>query len=324
MQPERFQQRVLRLDEALAAQLPGQRDAGRDPHAERHGAPVRDPETGRRLQRMAGGVPVVQDRPWAAIPLVLGDDQRLGRDAAEDDSFQHGGVALEQARAVSLQQVEKASVHGDGVLYNLGERIPVIRRRKRFKRRDVRDDCRGLPERANRVLRFPAVDPGLASDARIDHREQRGGDRDQPHPALPDRRRESSQVAHSPAPDRDHDPTAVYLLSLQEPEHVLQLLDRLRALARRDGVDGGLQPGPLDRLGDLHRVRPRVRVGDDRRPRRVKTRDDVAELAPQVGADQDRVAAGRRIEDQTDQSFSTSSASAPAGCLPSTVYVASS
>src|SRR2546428_2730122 len=41
-------------------------------------------------------------------------------------------------------------------------------------RREVGDHGRGLPERADRVFRAPAVDAGLAADARVHHGQQRG------------------------------------------------------------------------------------------------------------------------------------------------------
>ncbi len=84
------------------------------------------------LEGVPGGVAVVEDRALAPLALVLGHDESLGGDAAEHDPLQHRGVGLEQAVLLGVQKLEKASVHGDGVLYNLGEGVPVACRRQRL------------------------------------------------------------------------------------------------------------------------------------------------------------------------------------------------
>src|SRR6266496_1903217 len=63
---------------------------------------------------------------------------------------------------------------------------------------------------------------------------------------------------------------------------------------------------------------PNVAVGHDRRPGGVEPRHDVPQLAAEVGADQYRVPAGGRVDDQPDHSFSTSAATSPGGRSPFT------
>src|SRR5450759_733967 len=122
---------------------------------------------------MAGSVSVVEDRSPSSLALVLGDDERLRRDAAKYDPLEHRTVSIEKARSYLLQEVEQAPVHGNGVLYNLGERFPISGRGQRFDARKVGDDRGRLPEGTNGVLGAGPIDAGLASDARIDHRQER-------------------------------------------------------------------------------------------------------------------------------------------------------
>ena len=317
-QAEGVEQLILGIDGPLAAQVQGQGDARGDPHPESDSAAVGDAEPGRRLQRVARGMAVVENRARSAVALVLGHDQRLGGDAPEDHALEHGGVSLDQAGTISLQQVEESFVHGDGVLYNLGEGVPIARDRQRLDRGEVGDHGRGLPEGADRVFRAPAVDAGLAADARVHHGQQRGRHRDQPDAPLPDGGRQACKVADRAPAHGDHAAPAIDLLPLEKRQDVLQLGHGLGALARGDGVDGSLEADPFDRLRHLHRVRPDIAVSDDRRASRVEARDDVAQLALQVGSDQDRIAPSRRVEDQADQSANTSSATKPASRVPST------
>ena len=318
-QTEGLEELVLRIHCALAAQIKGEGDACGDAHAEGDGPAVGDTERGRGLERVAGGVAVVEDRAWTAVALVLGHDQRLGGNAPKDDAFEHRRVALDQTRTVSLQHVEQAFVHGDGVLYNLGESVPVVRHRKRLERREVGEHGRWLPEGPDRVLRPQAVDPGLAADARVHHGQERRGHSNQPDATLPDRCRQAGEVADGASPDGDDATATVDVLPLQKGQHGPQLRHGLRALAGRDGMDGRLEAGSFDRLGYLHRVRPDIGVGDDRGPGRIEAADDVAQLALQVGPDEDGIAPRGRVEDQSDQSFRTSSATTPGSRVPSTV-----
>ena len=99
-----------------------------------------DTESGRGFERVAGRVPVIQDRARPPIALVLGHDQRLRRHAAKKHALEHRQVALEEAGSIPLQQFEQSAVHGDGVLYNLGESIPVAGGWQCLDRSQVRDD----------------------------------------------------------------------------------------------------------------------------------------------------------------------------------------
>ena len=283
-----------------------------------------DTKCGRRLERVARGVAVVEDRARPAVALVLGHDQRLGGDASKHNAFEHPRVPLDQARTISLQQVEQASVHGDGVLYNLRKGVPIVRDWQRLDGGQVGDHCRRLPEGADCVLRAHAVDARLAADARIHHGEQRRGHRDQPDATLPDRGRQAGQVADGASPHRDDASPAVDVLPLEERKHCFQLGHGFGTFTRRDGVDRGLQASSFDRLRNLQGVRPHIGVGHDRRAGRVEARDDVAQVTLEVGADQDGVATRARVEDQADHSFITCSATSPAGRLPSTRCVACS
>src|SRR5207237_4501371 len=149
--------------------------------------------------------------------------------------------------------------------------------------------------------------------------QQRAGRSQQPGAPLPARRRQSGEVVDGASPDGYDATTTVDVLPLQKGQHGLQLRHGLRALAGRDGMDGRLETGSFDRLGYLHRVRPDIGVGDDRGPGRIEAAGDVAQLTLQVGPDEDGIAPRGRVEDQSDQSFTTSSATTPGSRVPSTV-----
>src|SRR5438552_18144814 len=102
-QTEGLEELVLRIHCALAAQIKGEGDACGDAHAEGDGPAVGDTERGRGLERVAGGVDVVEDRAWTAVALVLGIVQSLGGTAPTDDAFEQLCVARERTRTVVLQ-----------------------------------------------------------------------------------------------------------------------------------------------------------------------------------------------------------------------------
>ena len=222
-QAQRSQQCVLRVDHALAAQVHRERDAAGDPHPEGHRPAVRHAKSRRRLQRVAGRVAVVEDRPGPSVALVFGHDQCLCRHAPKYHALQHRQIAFEESGRVSLQQVEQTAVHGDGVLYNLGEGVPIAGTRQRLDRRKVGDHGRWLPERTDRVLRTPGVHPRLSADARVDHREKRGGNGDEADAPLPHRSRQAGEVSDGATAHRDHAAPAIDLLPFEERQHVLEL-----------------------------------------------------------------------------------------------------
>src|SRR5258708_14938746 len=71
---------------------------------------------------------VVEEGARSLLALVFGDDQGLRRDTPKDHPLEHRAVGVEKAGAFLLQEDEKASVHGNGVLYNLAEIAPVAHR----------------------------------------------------------------------------------------------------------------------------------------------------------------------------------------------------
>ena len=86
-----------------------------------------------------------------------------------------------------------------------------------------------LPERADEVLALRQVDAGLAADRRVDHAEQRRGDVDDRHAAVPHGRGEPGDVGDHPAADADHDVVAG---EAELGEATGQQLDRGQRLGR--------------------------------------------------------------------------------------------
>ena len=64
---------------------------------------------GQLLQRMAKGMPEVEQRPLSLLRFVGGDDARLRR-AADRDRFGPGWPASEHFAPVRFQKLEKAAV----------------------------------------------------------------------------------------------------------------------------------------------------------------------------------------------------------------------
>src|SRR6202035_3244251 len=111
---------------------------------------------------------------------------------------------------------------------------------------------------------------------------------------------------------------AIDALPFEESQDVLKLRHRFGPLAHGDDMNRSLQARALDGFRHLDRPRPDVGVGDDRDASRIEPGDDAAQLAMDVAADDDGVAARGRVENQADQSLITSSATTSTGRSPST------
>ena len=320
----RREQLVLRVDQPLGAQAKVERDAGGDPHAERDSAPVGGAKAARGFQSVSGRVAVVEDRARPAVALVARHHQRLGGRTPFDHVLKRILIAGGEARALALEEVEKSMVHGDGVLYNLGEGLPVPIARQRVEAGEVRDDRRGLPERADRVLHADAVHAGLASDAGVDHREQRGRHLDVADAAQPGGGGHAREVAYGATADRHDAASAIDPLALQEGEQAAQPGERLGPLPTRDHIDPVLDPRCLDLLRGRVRDRPHTRIRDHHRPRRLEPRHRSAQLLQHPATDVHGVRAAGRVDDQPGHSASRSVATSSGERSASTLWAACS
>ena len=145
--------------------------AGHEAHARRDAGAVSEPVLARRLDRMADGVAQVEGLSDAAFALVRVDHVALDLDAAGDHLCEaiEGELALVDRR--SGERLEEVGVAHHAVLEHLsagvGEEMPV----DGGEAVEVRDDRARLEEGAREILARPEVDPRLAADRRVDHRE---------------------------------------------------------------------------------------------------------------------------------------------------------
>ncbi len=137
------------------------------------------------------------------------------------------------------------------------------------------------------------VDAGLAADGGIDLRQQRRRHLHEVHAAAHDRRGEAGEIADHAAAERDHHVAALEAGIENAVDHILQCLETLRRLARRDGDLGRLDAGFLQALRDGRQmVAGDVFVGDDRRAGSRQHRGDMTSgLGEKAGSDQDVVGA---------------------------------
>ena len=186
-----------------------QPDPGRCPQAIRHGLAVQQPPVaGRSLEGVAKRVAEVQRDAPRLLALILADDLHLGPRRALNELCQGAGLeraacARGDALAVALEQGEQPFVTERRHLDCLGESRPTLALRERGEERHVDDDRHRLVERPDEVLALGQVDRRLASDRRIDLRDEDRRDVDERHAPQVDGGSEPSRVAERAAADGD-------------------------------------------------------------------------------------------------------------------------
>jgi hypothetical protein len=202
-------------------------------------------------------VAVVEDRaPPGALELIGFDVSRFDSCRRRDHIGQRGRIARQQRRRVDLEVVDQC------VLRDLTEATAVLTLGQRGQYVRVRDDRARLVERADEILAFGQIHAGLATDGRVDHREQRRrylNDIDAP---VVRGGREAGRVPDNSTTTREHDvapqQTPLCELATQSFDGRERLV--LFAVAHQEG-----------RVVDTRR---RDRVGRDRRARNAGLRDD--------------------------------------------------
>ena len=260
--------REQRLD--LLAQLRRPGEPQRREQAERDRlavAVLRVP--GRGLDRVADGVPEVEDLAQAAVPLVLGDDPEL-RPRAVDD---HRRIVRRRPAAHPLPQ---RAAGDQRRLDHLGVPGGELLRRKRAQRRGVDEHRRWLVVGADVVLRLREVDAGLAPVGRVDLRDERRRDLDEADAALVGGGAEAGEIADDATAEGDDHVLAGHAAAGELGPHDLGVGDRLRLLAGHD------RDAPVERLERVAVQVPDAPVGDEeaasghdrRRPEAEEPRTD--------------------------------------------------
>ena len=127
-------------------------------------------------------------------------------------------------------------------------------------------------ERADEVLALGQVHPGLATDRRIDLRDERRRDRDERDATEVDRGQEAGRVPERPAAERDEHLRAVDAEGREFARRGLDHREALGVLARRQkDVDDVAAVGRQLGRQPLPDGVPRARLGDDDGPARVGT-----------------------------------------------------
>ena len=218
-----------------------------------------------RFQRVSECVAEIEQRACAGrLTLIRGDDARLRLDRASDGLGAQGFVAGQQGRAIRLAPFEEGGIVDQPVFHHLGIACAQLARGQGGKRADIGQHQRGLVERADQVLACARVDRGLAADAGIDLRQQRGGKLDEAAAALEHRGGETGQIADHPAAKGQYVIAPVDPFGQQEVAQLFQMRPVLGRFAR-----GQHQPArlfPVSRQRGVDRVAPQRRdmgIGDD-------------------------------------------------------------
>jgi hypothetical protein len=260
-----------------------------------------------RLDRVADGVPEVEDLAAAAVALVLGDDRKLEACAGEDR-------ALVGRRRRLLG--ERGPFRGDAFpqrtsreqrgLQDLDPARVQLGRGQRAQRVRVHHHGGRLVVGADVVLGLGEIDPGLAPVGGVHLGHERGGHLHDGHPALVGGRAEAREVADDPAAERDQVVGAGHARARQLVPHALSGGERLVGLPRGDRHGRGQRPEalPVQRADGL--------VGDAERPRgSAVKRPALGPVSPieQSTPDEHRVLPGRGGRPQQPRSPPTTSVS---------------
>ncbi len=238
------------------------------------------------LDRVADGVPEVENLAAAAVALVLGDDRELEARAGEDRTLVHsgrGGICCRllssgpsgnRARPLrprSARLREQGPFRSDALpqlasreqrgLQHLDPAGVQLGRGQRAQRVGVHHHGGRLVVGADVVLGLGEVHAGLAAVGGVHLGDERGGNLHDRHPALVGRRAEAREVADDPAAERDQVVGARHARRRQLVPHAPSGGECLVGLSRGDRDRRGERPQPLrvKRADGL--------VGDAERPR---------------------------------------------------------
>ncbi len=258
----RHPRRLRRGDEAEpGGKLERQRGAERDRLAMQQ--PVGKPC--RRLQRMTESMPEIEQRPFAGLALVAGDDGGLHA-AADGDGVLARGAAGEHLAEIGVEPVEERGIAEQAVFDDLRISGPELPRREGIEQRGVGDHEDRLVERTDEVLAAARIDGGLAAHRGIDLGEQRRRHLDIVEAAPHRGGGEAGEIADHPAAERHHEVAALDPRRDQRLADAFETGKALGALPGADDDGAGRDP----RRGQRGRGRVEVErrhhiVGDDGR-----------------------------------------------------------
>ncbi len=222
-----------------------------------------DAVAGNLLDRVGEGVPEVEQRPapfGRQLALVRRDDGRLDRAAPPD----HGGqLGARRPQRRALDGGEKLGVAEQARLDHLGHAGGELPAGQRGEQAGGDVDPARLVERADQVLAGREVDPGLAADGAVHHRQQARRHLVVVDAAQVARGGETGEIPDHPAADREHRGPPVQAGRREKIQDPAEFGQRLRGLAgRRDPdrrpAEHGAHGRPLAlmdvRVGDHHHL----------------------------------------------------------------------
>ncbi len=234
---------------------------------------------------MADRVPEVQRRAPAALVRIFGDDASFHGDGA----LELVDPAERRPRQILSPQLR---VVDDAVLDRLGQAGAHLGGRQGRERQRIRHDQGRRMESADQILALRQIDPGFATQARVNHGEQRRRDVDPAQAAHVSRRREASHVADHAAADR-HDQAAPVETQLEEALiNQAHRVERLVLLATRHDHARRVD-------GDQPRLRGHDVVAHNHsRSAQPARRQQVGQITQQAVAERDGVLEARRRDRQ--------------------------
>ena len=132
---------------------------------------------------MADGVPEIENRALSLLALILGHDRRLDLDGAAHDALECRRMLGKDRRVLRLEKREVRRVGDHAVLHRFGESRRELHAGERRQQRRIGHDDARLVKGAQQILPGGHVHARLATDGRVDHREQRRRDLHERYPA---------------------------------------------------------------------------------------------------------------------------------------------
>ena len=189
---------------------PRRRDARRKGHSDRDRLAVQQAlVTLEHLDGMSERMAEVQNRPKVSLVLVDRHHPGLQARALVDDAQQQLLVAREHTIGLPFEQFEEPRREDRAGLHHLGEAGAILALRQRQERPDVGEHEARLVEGPDEVLAAREVDRRLATDRRVDLRDEGRRNLREGDAAQPGGGGEAGDVAHHAAAERQQRTTAL-------------------------------------------------------------------------------------------------------------------
>ena len=161
------------------------------------------PIAGRALQRVSHRVSVVQDGSLPGLIGITGNDVRLDPDRPTNRLVDAVAIALQEPCDVRHQPIDERTIGDHAGFHDFGQRRPIFLVWQAGEILEIGEDRYGLPHGAHQVLSRGQVDGGFATDAALDHGQDRGGHLDVANSSHPGGGRKAGHVSHGPAAERN-------------------------------------------------------------------------------------------------------------------------